>query len=91
MFRIHWASMKECNRRVDLERIKAPTLLLIGDAGVAGNEANQREIELVKSQIPAKVETYLIPGCGGTYFMIEEPEETARVLIDWLNSNPAGK
>jgi 3-oxoadipate enol-lactonase len=88
MFRIHWASMKECNRRCDLERIQAPTLMLMGDAGVAGNEANQREIDLVKTTIKAKVETHLIEGCGGTYFMIEEPEETARALIEWLNANP---
>ena len=84
MFRIHWGSMKNSNRRDDLPKIKAPTLLLMGDAGVAGNEANQRELELVKAQIPGLVETHFIAGCGGTYYMIEQPEETARVLFEWM-------
>ena len=89
MFRIHWGSMKECNRRCDLEKINAPTLLLMGDAGVAGNEANQRELKLVAETIPGTVETRFIKGTGGTYYMIEEPEETARVLIDWMNDHPS--
>ena len=84
-FRIHWGSMKRSNRRADLPKITAPTLLLMGDAGVAGNEANQREIELVKEAIPAPVETHFVEGCGGTYFMIEEPEDTAAALVDWMD------
>lgn len=88
MFRIHWRSMKECNRRCDLEQIKAPTLLLMGDAGVAGNEANQRELTRVSESISAPVETHFIAGTGGTYYMIEEPEETARVLVEWMDKHP---
>ncbi len=89
MFRIHWGSMKNSNRRADLPNIQAPTLLLMGDAGVAGNEANQRELSLVEEQIPGVVETRFIPGCGGTYYMIEQPEETARVLVEWVGKYPA--
>jgi len=89
MFRIHWGSMKHSNRRADLESIQAPTLLLMGDAGVASNEANQREIERVRAMIPGETELQLVEGCGGTYFMIEEPEETARILLDWMRRHPA--
>ncbi len=91
MFRIHWGSMKECNRRGDLELIKAPTLLLMGDAGVAGNEANRRELKLVSDAVTGPVETRFITGTGGTYYMIEEPEETARVLLDWVNRYPCNR
>lgn len=89
MFRIHWGSMKHSNRRSDLESIHAPTLLLMGDAGVASSEANRREVERVREMIPGETELHLVEGCGGTYFMIEEPEETARVLVDWMQRHPA--
>lgn len=89
MFRIHWGSMKECNRREDLQQIHCPTLLLMGDSGVAGNEANKRELEFIGGAIPGEVENRFINGCGGTYYMIEQPEETARVLTEWVRKHPA--
>lgn len=86
MFRIHWGSMKNSNCRDDLPNIKAPALLLMGDAGVAANEA---ELELCTGAIPSHTETRFIPNSGGTYFMIEEPEATADALLEWTSRHPA--
>ena len=80
--------MKECNRLCDLGQMKAPTLLLMGDAGVAGNETNQRELARVSESISAPGETHFIEGTGGTFYMIEEPDETARLLVDWMDKHP---
>jgi pimeloyl-ACP methyl ester carboxylesterase len=87
-FRILWSGMKVSDRSCDLPNIKAPTLLLMGDVGVAGNEANQHAIQAVKSAISAPVETKYINGSGGTFYMIERPEETADALIEWMQSHP---
>jgi pimeloyl-ACP methyl ester carboxylesterase len=88
MFRIHWGSMKNSDRRPDLPKIKCPTLLLMGDAGVAGNETNRREVTRIKETIPGGADTHFIEGCGGTYFMIEAPEQTAEALINWTKKHP---
>lgn len=61
----------------------------MGDAGAAGNEADPREMEGVRSAIPAEVEARYMEGCGGTYCMIEQPERTAQVLGGWLARHPA--
>lgn len=87
-FRIHWLSMKESDRRPDLDNIICPTLLLMGDAGVAGNETNKREIERIQKAVRGEVEAEFIEGCGGTYYMIEEPEKTVEALTLWLRKHP---
>lgn len=87
-FRRLWAGMKVSDRSSDLPKIACPTLLLMGDVGVAGNEANQHAIRQVEKGVAGDVETALIAGCGGTFYMIEKPKETADVLVDWMARHP---
>ena len=89
MFRIHWGSMKASDRTCDLPLVQSDVLLLMGDAGVAGSEANRREIDKVSKAVKGEVEAKLIPESGGTYFMIERPEETVAALMDWMGRHPA--
>ncbi|MGR8949554.1 MAG: hypothetical protein ACU84Q_16030 [Gammaproteobacteria bacterium] len=57
------------------------------NAGVVTFNAS-RMFRVFRGTMPAAVDTHFIAGTGGTYYMIEEPEETARVLIDWMDKHP---
>ncbi len=86
-FKIHWGAMKHCDLTDEIPKIKSPTLMLMGTAGVLGNEATQSEIRYVEKCIPG-VEKVLIEGSGGTYSMIDNPEKHCEALIDWLKKHP---
>ena len=88
-FRILWSAMKVSDRSCDLPKVESPVLLLMGDVGVAGNEANQHAIKKVKDAIKSTTEVSYISGSGGTFYMIEKPQDTAKVLLDWMERNPA--
>jgi pimeloyl-ACP methyl ester carboxylesterase len=90
-FRILWSGMKESDRSCDLPKVESPVLLLMGDVGVAGNEANQHAIKNVQNAIKTSSEISYISGAGGTFYMIEKPQETADVLLDWIERNPTSE
>lgn len=89
-FEALWDGMKNSDCSSNLFNVSAPTLLLMGDVGVAGNEANQHAIEAVESSVKGPVETSYVKGTGGTFYMIEKPKETVEVLVDWVKRHPAG-
>ena len=71
----------------DLDKIKVPTLLLMGASGHLGyNSPGTRALadEFMSRIAHAKLKT--IPEGGGTYCMIEKPRETADAIIDFVNS-----
>lgn len=74
-----------CNLTADIEKISAPTLLLLGDSGRLGAESRtvKREIRKFESLSP-RVETQLVEDGGGTYCMIELPEETVSLVKSWM-------
>jgi pimeloyl-ACP methyl ester carboxylesterase len=87
-FKIHWSSMKDCDLTTEVPKISAPTLMLMGTEGVAGNQTTQSEIRFVQESIPGAETTY-IQGSGGTYYMIDNPEKTCEALMEWLKKHPA--
>jgi len=71
----------------DLAKIKVPSLLLVGESGQLG--ANSPGTQALVDQFRAGVPhagLVTIPKGGGTYCMIERPEETAAAVIDYVKS-----
>jgi pimeloyl-ACP methyl ester carboxylesterase len=71
----------------ELQKIKVPTLLLMGESGCLGYEVpSVRELaEGFKSYCPhSQLKT--IKDAGGTYCMYEEPEATAKALKEFIDS-----
>jgi pimeloyl-ACP methyl ester carboxylesterase len=63
-----------------------PMLVLIGQSGRMGIDTKgaARAVEQFQALVPA-AELSVIPAGGGTYCMIEQPEKSARALIDWVD------
>jgi pimeloyl-ACP methyl ester carboxylesterase len=71
----------------DLERLKMPVLMLLGESGILGSGRLQNTINEVKKRCP-QAELATIPKAGGTYCVIEEPEATAAAAMAFLARNP---
>lgn len=71
----------------DLEKIKAPTMVLIGESGQLGYEAdgNRALTDEFLSLVP-QARLTVIPKGGGTYCMIEEPEATAEAVLEFVRT-----
>jgi pimeloyl-ACP methyl ester carboxylesterase len=71
----------------DLEKIKVPTLLLLGDSGQLGGKkaAVAEAIRLFRAHCP-HAHLVQIPHGGGTYCMIEKPQESAQEVINFIKS-----
>ena len=71
----------------DLEKIKIPTLLLLGDSGQLGGKkaAVAEAIRLFRAHCP-HAHLVQIPHGGGTYCMIEKPQESAQEVINFIRS-----
>ena len=69
----------------DLEKIKVPTLLLLGDSGQLGGKktATAEAMRLFCAHCP-QAQAVQIPDGGGTYCMIEKPRESAQEVINFL-------
>jgi len=74
-----------CDLTSEVAKLTGPTMLLMGNSGqLAADSAGTSElVEIFKSQCP-HVEIALIERGGGTYCMIEEPEESAAVVVEWV-------
>ena len=71
----------------DLEKIKVPTMLLIGESGHLGY--NTPGIKMLADEFMQRVphaQLKTIAGGGGTYCMIEKPEETAAAVTEFLKN-----
>ncbi len=69
----------------DVKALQMPILLLMGGSGIMG-ASGSRIAEAAESfrALAPQAETAIIPDGGGTYCMIEEPEATAPVVMDFL-------
>jgi len=75
--------------RSELEKIKVPTLLLLGSSGMLGADmpsVTQLMDEFLQYCPHTKVVT--IPNAGGTYCMYEQPDKTAKALKEFINQLP---
>ena len=72
----------------DVAKLTMPVLVLMGNSGHLGAAtANQKAaIETFTKQCP-HAEVKLIDNGGGTYHMIEQPEQTAPVVIDFVHKH----
>ena len=71
----------------DLEKIKVPTLILLGDSGkLGGKTASMIEaIRVFRMHCPQSQVVQITDG-GGTYCMIEKPQESAQVVRTFIKS-----
>jgi len=69
----------------DLEKITMPTLVLLGNSGKLGGQtaAMKETIQLFQQHCPHSQVVQIKDG-GGTYCMIEQPQETAREVASFI-------
>ena len=84
----NYKRMCEVLAQVDLSdvigQIRAPTLLLMGEVGPLGrNPTVDSQTEFLLERIPQS-QLRTIPESGGTAFMVLKPQESARVVLDFL-------
>ncbi len=74
----------------ELEKIKVPALLLLGESGMLGSKMPS-VTELINEfqQHCPHSEIKTIPDAGGTYCMYEKPKETAAALKEFIKSWPS--
>ena len=85
----HLAASTYHDTRARLGRIEAPTLVLHGDADVLTPPANAR---LLAEAVPDAT-LGLVRGAGHAY-LLEQPQESHRLFLDWLQARspvPAGR
>ena len=71
----------------DIEKLKVPTLLLLGDSGKLGGQtpAMIEAIRVFRMHCPQSQVVQIKDG-GGTYCMIEKPQESAQVVSAFIQS-----
>lgn len=70
----------------DVSKLKMPVQLLMGNSGHLGAAApGTAELAAEFMENCPHAEIALVEDGGGTYCMIEKPEETSRLIIDWIN------
>ena len=79
----HLAASTYHDTRARLDRISAPTLVLHGDRDVLTPPANAR---LLAGAIPDAT-LALVRGAGHAY-LLEQPDESHRLFLDWLRARP---
>lgn len=73
-----------CDLTTDVAKLTMPVLLLAGTSGRMGIPSSQdRAIRAFTSRC-AQAEVALIENAGGTYHMLEEPEKTAPIVMDFV-------
>jgi len=84
-----WKAMHEVMKNIDLEnqleKIKAPQLILIGDSGPLSKESDYGSGWKKIVQKCKNVEIAVIPNSSGTYCVIEKPKEVALEVKKFLN------
>lgn len=74
-----------CDLRADVEKLTMPTMLLMGNSGHLGaSTPGTAELADVFREKCRNLSECLIENGGGTYCMIEQPEETAKAVVDWV-------
>jgi len=69
----------------DLRRIEVPVLALLGATGRMGAERSgtARALDELRSLVP-RAEVAIVPGGGGTYCMLEQPDATLDALLEFM-------
>lgn len=75
-----------CDLTADVTKLKMPALLLMGNSGNlgAGTPGTADLADRFRANCP-HAETVLIERGGGTYCMIEFPQETAGAVFEWID------
>ena len=77
-----------CGLSVDVTKLSMPVMLLMGISGHLGAATPYQTatIEVFAAQCP-HAEVKLINNGGETYHMIEQPEQTAPTVTDFVNTH----
>ena len=77
-----------CELSADVAKLTMPVLVLMGNSGHLGaaTPGQTAAIEAFTSLCP-QAGVRLIENGGGTYHMIEQPEQTAAVVVDFVNTH----
>ena len=86
-FEIQWNSMRDCDLSSEIPKIKVPTLMLMGSEESGSPKDLEGDIRYVEDNIP-NAEKAFIQGSGRTYFMLDNPEKTRDIIIEWLRKHP---
>jgi pimeloyl-ACP methyl ester carboxylesterase len=86
-FMLHWDTLKNCDLRDRIPKIKVPALMLIGADSGGRPKDFKDDIKYVKDNVPG-VETVFIKGSVETYYMIDNPEKTSQIVTEWLEKHP---
>ncbi len=83
-----WAKMAALDGvdvSADLQQIEVPVLALLGATGRMGAERSgtARALDELRSLVP-RAEVAIVPGGGGTYCMLEQPDATLDALLAFL-------
>ena len=75
-----------CELSADVAKLTMPALVLMGNSGHLGaaTPGQTAAIEAFTALCP-HAEVRLVENGGGTYHMIEQPEQTAAIVIDFVN------
>ena len=77
-----------CDLSADVAKLHMPVLVLMGNSGHLGaSTPNQKAAIEAFTALCAHAEVKLIENGGGTYHMLEEPEQTAPVVIDFVTQH----
>lgn len=83
-----WKAMHEAlqiDLTEDLQKIKSPQLLLLGDRGPMSKESDYGSGWKEVQRLCRDVETVIIPNASGTVCVIEKPAGVSKVVIEFLN------
>ena len=77
-----------CDLSADVAKLKMPVMVLMGNSGHLGaSSPGQAAAIKAFTLLCPHAEVSLIENGGGTYCMIEEPGQTAPVLIDFVKKH----
>jgi len=83
-----WKAMHEALKidlAEDLQKIKSPQLLLVGDSGPLSKDSDYGSGWKDVQHLYPNVEVAIIKNAEGTYCVVTHPAEVARAVIDFLN------
>ena len=81
-------TFSHCDLLADVAKLSMPVMVLMGNSGHLG-AATPHQTASIKAftDLCPHAEVKLIENSGGTYHMIEAPEQTAPVVIDFVKKN----
>ena len=62
--------------------------MIMGSEETAGAKDKEKDIWCVEDNIRG-VEKVFIEGAGRTFYMVDNPKKTCKVITDWLKKHPS--